>query len=197
MSLSLTFFLLRRNYKNRNIYIRSDSQAAIKAIDKHQITSKLVRDCHKFLTQLARHNRVQLIWVPEHEGIVGNETADQLARTKYEHPFTGPEPACGISIGVAKKAVRDWTDRNHKEYWKSITGLTQAKELIQGPSARRRKDLLKLNKDQLRWVVRLFTRHCHLKGHLFKLGLIDDPICERCLEEDQSATHISHVIVRL
>jgi ribonuclease HI len=25
-------------------------------------------------------NMVQLIWVPEHEGIVGNEMADQLAK---------------------------------------------------------------------------------------------------------------------
>jgi ribonuclease HI len=33
---------LDRNYKNRNIYILSDSQAAIKALDKHHITSKLV-----------------------------------------------------------------------------------------------------------------------------------------------------------
>jgi hypothetical protein len=37
---------------------------------------------------------------------------------------------------------------------------------------------------------RLFTGHCHLKGHLFKLGLTDDPTCERCLEEVESATHI-------
>jgi hypothetical protein len=39
-------------------------------------------------------------------------------------------------------------------------------------------------------VVGLLTGHCHLKGHLFKLGLTDDPTCERCLEEDESATHI-------
>jgi hypothetical protein len=52
--------------------------------------------------------------VSGHVGIVGNETADQLARTGSEHPFIGPEPACGISVGVAKKAVRSWTDRNHK-----------------------------------------------------------------------------------
>jgi ribonuclease HI len=62
--------------------------------------------------QLARHNRVQLIWVSGHEDIVGNETADQLAKTLSEHPFIGPEPACGISVGVAKKAGRDWTSRN-------------------------------------------------------------------------------------
>jgi hypothetical protein len=126
--------------------------------------------------------------VPGHEGTVGNEKADQLARTGPEHLFTGPEPACGISIGVAKKVVSDWTNRNHKEHWESIIGLRQAKGLILGPSARRTRDLLKLNRDQLRWVVGLFTGHCHLKRHLLKLGLTDDPTWERCLEEDESAT---------
>jgi hypothetical protein len=105
-------------------------------------------------------------------------------------PFIGPEPACGISVGVAKKAVRDWTSRKHKEYWESLTGLRQEKGLIQRPSARRTKGLLRLNRDQLRWVVGVLTGHCHLKGHIFKLGLINDPICERCLEEDESTTHI-------
>jgi hypothetical protein len=39
-------------------------------------------------------------------------------------------------------------------------------------------------------IVGLFTGHCHLKGHLFKLGLTDDPTCERYLEQDESATCI-------
>jgi hypothetical protein len=39
-------------------------------------------------------------------------------------------------------------------------------------------------------MIGLFIGHSHLKGHLFKLGLADDRICERCLEEDESATHI-------
>jgi ribonuclease HI len=75
---------LDRNYINRNITILSGCQAAIKTLGKNQITSKLVWDCHQSLTQLARHDRVQLIWVPGYEFIVGNETADQ---------FIGPEPA--------------------------------------------------------------------------------------------------------
>jgi hypothetical protein len=67
----------------------------------------------------------------------------------------------------------------------------QAKGFIPRPSARRTNDLLKLNRDQLRGVIGLFTEHCYLKGHLSKLGLTDNPTCERCIEEDESATHIS------
>jgi hypothetical protein len=52
---------LDRNYKNGYICILSDSKAAIKALDKYQITSELVWDCHQSLTQLARYTRVQLI----------------------------------------------------------------------------------------------------------------------------------------
>jgi ribonuclease HI len=78
---------LDRNYKKRNIYILSDSQAAIKALYCYQINSKLVWDCHQSLVKLAECNRVQLIWVPGHEGIDSNETADQLAKLGYESPF--------------------------------------------------------------------------------------------------------------
>jgi hypothetical protein len=40
------------------------------------------------------------------------------------------------------------------------------------------------------WMIGLFTGHSHLKGHLLRLGLTDDPKHERCLEKDESATHI-------
>jgi hypothetical protein len=46
---------------------------------------------------------------------------------------------------------------------------------------------------KLRWVVGLLTGHCHLKGHLFKLGLTDNPTCERCLQENESATRMEAV----
>jgi hypothetical protein len=70
--------------------------------------------------------------------VPGHETADQLVRTGSEHPFIGPEPVCGISIGVIKKVVREWPNENHKKHWDSTAGLKQAKELIPGPSAKRR-----------------------------------------------------------
>jgi ribonuclease HI len=101
-----------RNYRNRNSYVLSDSQAPIKALHNYQVNSKLVCDCHQSLTKLAKHNKVQLIWVQGPKSTEVNETADQLAKLGYECPFIGPEPACNISVRVAKTAVRDWTETN-------------------------------------------------------------------------------------
>jgi hypothetical protein len=50
-------------------------------------------------------------------------------------------------------AVRDWTNRDHQKYLESLTGLKHAKGFLQGPSARKTKELLKLNRNQLRWVT--------------------------------------------
>jgi hypothetical protein len=38
-------------------------------------------------------------------------------------------------------------NRYHKKHWEAIIGLKQANGIILGPSARRTKDLLKLNRD--------------------------------------------------
>jgi hypothetical protein len=78
----------------------------------------------------------------------------------------------------------------------SLIRLRQAKGLIQGPSARRMMDLLRLNRDQLRWVVGLLTGHCHLKEHLFKLGRSMIPSVKGAWKKTNQP-HTSCVIVRI
>jgi hypothetical protein len=126
-----------RCYRERNIYILSDSQAAIKSLDKCRINSKLVWNCRQSLVTLAEHNKVKLVWVPGHEGIKGNESADQLAKRGSLHPFIGPEPVCGISERVAKRAIRDWVCREHQKYWESTSGQKHAKSFTPKLSAKR------------------------------------------------------------
>jgi ribonuclease HI len=62
-----------KGFKKRNIYIVSDNQAAVKALNNFQINSKLVWDYHQSLVELAKHTKVQLVWVLGHMGINRNE----------------------------------------------------------------------------------------------------------------------------
>jgi hypothetical protein len=144
----------KRSYCKRNIYILSDSQAAIRALDNCRITSRLVWDCHQSLMILTECNKVYLLWVLGHKGIEGNETANQLAREGSLLPFIGPEPACGISGRVAGHAISDWVC--HK-YWQSIPGQKHAKGFLVEPSAKRTAKLLKLSRVQARQVTGLLT----------------------------------------
>ena len=56
---------IEKGYTCRSIYILSDNQAGIKALDSFKINSKLVWDCHQSLAKLAVHNRLQLVWVED------------------------------------------------------------------------------------------------------------------------------------
>jgi hypothetical protein len=59
--------------------------------------------------------------------------ADQLAKLEAECQLIGLEPACGVSEGIVKKAVRDWTNRDHQKSWESLTGLKQQRDSYKDP----------------------------------------------------------------
>jgi hypothetical protein len=124
-----------------------------------------------------------------HEGTEGNETADQPEKLGSLSPLIGPEPACGISAGIANKVVCDWTRRDHQKY--RVLNRTQTdKGIPKRTLYQKNQEIVKTK--QVPVTVGDSTTYgtCHLKGHLFKMGLTDNPICEKCLEKDESATHM-------
>jgi hypothetical protein len=132
---------------------------------------------------LADHNRVQMIGVSWHKGIAGNAAG----KTENRYSFAWLKHACSISDG----AVRDWRSRKNLEHWKSITGLRQGKFHVLGPPLSKTKDLLqKQNGNQLKSMTGLLTSCCHLKEHLYKLGLDGSLNCNRCVENYETALHM-------
>jgi hypothetical protein len=57
---------IKRAYKNKQILIFSDSQAALKALSGPKVISRLVAECLNALSALANLNELTLIWVPGH-----------------------------------------------------------------------------------------------------------------------------------
>jgi len=143
------------------------SQAAIKVLESFQINSKLVPG------ETGRtYNSMQIVWVPGHMGIDGNEIGDQFARLCSSHPLLGPEPGLGTSAKVSREVFMNWKNRKHEGQWKSIHGRRQ---VFKKMSAKKARQLQYLSRNQLRIMTELQTGHCHLKGHPFKLVLIKSP----------------------
>jgi hypothetical protein len=67
--------------------------------------------------------------------------------------------------------------------WKVVTSDT-------GAFCQENKAAVKPEQRPAMMGARTVHKHSHLKGHLFKLGLIYSPRCERCLENGEPTTHI-------
>ncbi|KAJ8914920.1 hypothetical protein NQ315_016074 [Exocentrus adspersus] len=181
-----------RAYRNKRINILTDSQAALKGLRNHKVTSRLLWECWEELSDLARHNRVVLLWVPGHSGIKGNEKADELARKGSSVSYIGPEPAVGVSKTMVRSQVKEWVNAQHKKYWNKITRHQHGKILIREPSAKLTRELLTLSRNKLRIITGLLTGHCALKAHLIRMGLYNgDPNCRLCGKGAESAYHTS------
>lgn len=180
---------LRRNIRRTTIYIMSDSQAVLKALNSDSCDSRLIWDCIGVLKQLAKHNKVILMWVPGHAGIEGNEAADELARKGSEGPFIGPEPFCGTPKSDNLRKLKQWEDRENLANWRKAPGLRQSKRLIT-PSRRRAADALLLTKKDLRLLTSLLTGHGPWRYHLQKLGKADSSRCRFCTEEVETSEHL-------
>ena len=89
----------------------SDSQAALQALRSFTCEFPAVYDCLDTLKCLSKDNRVNLNWVPGHEGIDGNEKADELAKKGAALPIVGPEPFCGLPKSHLKMEIRNWEDK--------------------------------------------------------------------------------------
>ena len=73
-------FLQSKRLREQKIFLFSDNQAALKALDSSFTNSITIAEYRKSLIEMATHYSIHLIWVPGHSDIEGNCKADELAR---------------------------------------------------------------------------------------------------------------------
>ena len=134
--------ILTNGIMGTTIAICSDSAAAIKALSKTEITSRIVWECYENMQRVGNNNDLSIIWVPGHSGVTGNEEVDKLAKKAANLPVEGPEPFCGISLSVSKAGKRYWLRNAFCNYWASAPKIKFTQ--------RRYKLLIDLSKKKLR-----------------------------------------------
>lgn len=154
--------------------ILSDSKAAIQAICSNATKkSTKIRECYKMLIQLQKINKiVHLQWIPAHCGVVGNETADMLAKKgttikqKSQFNFSYSSIKRLITRKFSHSYLQEIATNSKDKKW--ITLLSNPDIIPQTP----RKTAVA--------AFRLLTNHDCLASHLYRIGISAAPLCVLC-----------------
>ena len=134
-------------------------------------------------------NRVTLNWIPGHSNHPGNERADMLAKLGTKRAVVKQIP---ISEATVKEEIKKWMIAIHQEDWTNPykqDHCRQTKMMLPEVNSKLWNQLKKYPRSKMNLITQIYTGHSKLKKHLFRMKLAEDPICEQCLEEEESVEH--------
>ena len=177
--------------------IYSDSQAALKAIDRphRQSGQEIIRDTLDHIDEITndhKHLQVEMVWIPGHSDIEGNEQADAEAkkaainpilRQSHKHRPLKSGRARYIKTAAKEQWQRQWRDAKTARSLRHIM-KTKKKGIQIGPSL--------YNEISDRYtattIAQLRTGHCGLNLFLHRFGLAKSPYC-KCGYGKENAEH--------
>ena len=174
---------LHSNWPKRNI-IFTDSQAAAKAVDNpwRQSGQSIIKRFLNMADKLKNLHSIQIIWIPGHKDIEGNERADKEAK---EAAIKEPPPRLGSPEYPPMKAalsqqIKIQAKRDQENEWKEggpraikLRRMTRHRDVRSGP-----KLYNLLERQAATTLAQLRTGHCGLNHYLHRFNLKESPYCE-------------------
>ncbi|KAJ3652649.1 hypothetical protein Zmor_018596 [Zophobas morio] len=182
--------IAEREIGSKSIRILTDSKSALLALDSCMVRSGLVWECRQTLKYVTQRNSVELCWIKGHSGNEGNERADEMAKRAARMPFWGLEPAITPSVALSNELVKQYTQRRHEQIWVKLSSCRHSRACMATPDRKLTKFYLSLSRDKLRKLVGFLTEHYQFNKHLHTIGVVTDPICRGCNEEEETAEYI-------
>ncbi|XP_032675526.1 uncharacterized protein LOC116846151 [Odontomachus brunneus] len=180
--------------RSNKVGILSDSRSIISNVSNLNISKRTSYLCHKIRDKLISASQldihITLIWIPGHCGFIGNETADQLAKSAAfsSHDTCHTNIYCGDFIANIKhdfqKLAHAYLEEQFKykgrRYRKNIPNLSNSPWYKQYKFSKR---------DAISLIARIKSYHVSTSTHLIDKNIINDETCE-CGVSSRNWQHI-------
>ena len=136
--------------------ILSDSQAAIKALNKPRLTSQSVLTTLEYMETLAIEvKHLTLAWIKAHVGTEGNEQADQAAKEGAAGGSHMKRTQTPIPWQVAKNKIEFYTTDKWKQKWINTPHYKHTKLFYDSPNKNKSKYILKMGTHMLLSLIHI------------------------------------------
>jgi ribonuclease HI len=185
-----------RHFHRTQIVLFSDSQRALRAIQIGEVSGSKRTLLYRILQAMAsltkKNTDVRLRWMPAHEGIVGNEEADEAARAASCQKGKPSAPALERVReveGVIRLIDRDRSDNPTPFDSTGLAGQYTWKMDQALPGKHTLRLYGALTSDQAATLIQARTRHCRLNRYLARIGLVES-ILRECERGEETIRHV-------
>ena len=128
--------------------------------------------------------KLHLQWIPGHSNIIGNDTADMLAKAGAQME----QPEKPISMETASRVLKD---DFHIAWMTRWAQGTTGRVMFDNMTKPCKKDPINSLKRKNQCTIFQFrTGHCRLNLHLNRLNPVHLPICRNCGDPYESVNHV-------
>jgi ribonuclease HI len=176
--------------------IYTDSQAGVKAIvhPRRQSGQTIIQEILNSIDKLTDEYpqlQVEIVWIPGHAEIEGNERADTEAKKaaldlslSRPHHYKPLKSARARHIKAVAKEQWDKAWRENTKTALALRRITKEKYTKTGPAIYREM----ANRNGAVKIAQLRTGHCGLNSYLFRFGIKNSPYC-RCGYGKETVEH--------
>jgi len=178
-----------------DIWIYSDSQAAVRSLSSNSFTSKVVRSCTISLNEIGTYNRVRILWIPGHRDFNGNCIADEFARqgSSLEQVDYGHD--ISVSINTAKYKSDSLFRELATIRWQNEPTCLSARLIWPSYNEKSSREFLSMDRIAVRNSTALITGHCLVGTHAQRIGVPTQDICPLC-EDAEEVLNAKHLLCR-
>jgi len=158
--------------------ILTDSLSSLMALESRKFSCKshpIVLQCKQtYHTLKVSGHDVALAWVPAHVGILGNEIADEMAKTASLHGVISNQPPLPDDYKPISK-------HSMKQQWKTKWNCCDTGRFAHSifPHITTKPWFHEFPEERkvINTISRIITGHCSVKSHLNRFKIVEDPLC--------------------